>query len=213
MFNRHRLHTKMPKVGGGKNCASNGTFFKKTLFVQSCLIYPVLGGIVWWESVSLLPTGSCTCSGKAGAGVGELRAPWPRAVNPPRGANPRWAGPPRRGGGGKGIGLKSCYFCSSSLLTPLCATSFFQKLFNNKSFNTSVKYLISGPGVNEPPEVGLFSIEDDENGHVYVHRTIDREKTSIFQVIRLKKKYLRLLANINCFFMARCFTRVRHTAL
>ncbi|KAM6340263.1 cadherin-like protein 26 [Alca torda] len=56
------------------------------------------------------------------------------------------------------------------------------QLFNNKSFNTSVKYLISGPGVDEPPEVGLFSIEDDANGHVYVHRTIDREKTSTFQI-------------------------------
>ncbi|XP_010190957.1 PREDICTED: cadherin-like protein 26 [Mesitornis unicolor] len=56
------------------------------------------------------------------------------------------------------------------------------QLFNNKSFNTSVKYLISGPGVDEPPEAGLFSIEDDANGHVYVHRTIDREKTAAFKI-------------------------------
>ncbi|XP_010117700.1 PREDICTED: cadherin-like protein 26, partial [Chlamydotis macqueenii] len=56
------------------------------------------------------------------------------------------------------------------------------QLFNNKSFNASIKYLISGPGVDESPEVGLFSIEDDINGHVYVHRTIDREKTSTFQI-------------------------------
>ncbi|XP_028942684.1 cadherin-like protein 26 [Antrostomus carolinensis] len=56
------------------------------------------------------------------------------------------------------------------------------QLFNNKSFNTSVKYLISGPGVDQPPEIGLFSIEDDANGHVYVHRTIDREKTPAFQI-------------------------------
>uniref|UniRef100_A0A8B9TZ15 Cadherin 26 n=1 Tax=Anas zonorhyncha TaxID=75864 RepID=A0A8B9TZ15_9AVES len=56
------------------------------------------------------------------------------------------------------------------------------QLFNNRSFNTSVKYLISGPGVDESPEIGLFSIEDDENGHVYVHRTIDREKTPSFQI-------------------------------
>ncbi|XP_009981056.1 PREDICTED: cadherin-like protein 26, partial [Tauraco erythrolophus] len=56
------------------------------------------------------------------------------------------------------------------------------QLFNNKSFNTSVKYLISGPGVDESPEIGLFSIEDDANGHVYVHRTIDREKTPTFQI-------------------------------
>nr|XP_009669699.1 PREDICTED: cadherin-like protein 26 [Struthio camelus australis] len=56
------------------------------------------------------------------------------------------------------------------------------QLFNNKSFNASVRYLISGPGVDEHPEIGLFSIEDDANGHVYVHRTIDREKTPSFQV-------------------------------
>ncbi|XP_051489372.1 cadherin-like protein 26 [Apus apus] len=56
------------------------------------------------------------------------------------------------------------------------------QLFNNKSFNTSIKYLISGPGVDESPEIGLFSIEDDANGHVFVHRTIDREKTSTFQI-------------------------------
>ncbi|XP_064321398.1 cadherin-like protein 26, partial [Phalacrocorax carbo] len=56
------------------------------------------------------------------------------------------------------------------------------QLFNNKSFNTSVKYLISGPGVDEPPEIGLFSIEDDTNGRVYVHRSIDREKTPTFKI-------------------------------
>ncbi|XP_062445530.1 cadherin-like protein 26 [Rhea pennata] len=56
------------------------------------------------------------------------------------------------------------------------------QLFNNKAFNASVRYLISGPGVDEYPEIGLFSIEDDVNGHVYVHRTIDREKTPSFQV-------------------------------
>ncbi|XP_061865435.1 cadherin-like protein 26 [Colius striatus] len=56
------------------------------------------------------------------------------------------------------------------------------QLFNNKAFNMSVKYLISGPGVDESPEIGLFSIEDDANGHVYVHRTIDREKTPTFQI-------------------------------
>lgn len=53
------------------------------------------------------------------------------------------------------------------------------------SFNTSIRYLISGPGVDEYPEFGLFSIEDDANGHVYVHRTIDREITPTFQVIRV----------------------------
>ncbi|KAM6319284.1 cadherin-like protein 26 [Podargus strigoides] len=62
------------------------------------------------------------------------------------------------------------------------------QLFNSNAFNTSVKYLISGPGVDESPEIGLFSIEDDANGHVYVHRTIDREKTPTFQ-IRFKIVY------------------------
>ncbi|XP_014811591.1 PREDICTED: cadherin-like protein 26 isoform X2 [Calidris pugnax] len=59
---------------------------------------------------------------------------------------------------------------------------FAGQLFNNKSFNKSVQYLISGSGVDEPPEMGLFSIEDDADGHVYVHRSIDREKTSTFQI-------------------------------
>ncbi|XP_071429349.1 cadherin-like protein 26 [Pithys albifrons albifrons] len=56
------------------------------------------------------------------------------------------------------------------------------QLHHIKALNTSLKYLISGPGVDEPPEAGLFSIEDDVNGHVYVHRTIDREKTPDFLV-------------------------------
>ncbi|XP_063260337.1 cadherin-like protein 26 isoform X2 [Prinia subflava] len=56
------------------------------------------------------------------------------------------------------------------------------QLFNNRSYNTSLKYLISGPGVDEAPEVGLFSLEDDANGHVYVHRSIDRERTPDFQI-------------------------------
>ncbi|XP_009459886.1 PREDICTED: cadherin-like protein 26 [Nipponia nippon] len=56
------------------------------------------------------------------------------------------------------------------------------QVFNNKAVNASVKYLISGPGVDQPPEIGLFSVGDDANGHVYVHRTIDREKTSTFQI-------------------------------
>ncbi|XP_005302988.3 cadherin-like protein 26 isoform X1 [Chrysemys picta bellii] len=56
------------------------------------------------------------------------------------------------------------------------------ELFNNMSYSMSVKYLISGPGVNESPEFGLFSIEDNANGHVYVHRTIDRENTPYFKI-------------------------------
>ncbi|KAM6404470.1 cadherin-like protein 26 [Rhynochetos jubatus] len=56
------------------------------------------------------------------------------------------------------------------------------QLFNNKAHNTTIRYLISGSGVDEPPEIGLFSIEDDANGHVYVHRSIDREKTPKFQI-------------------------------
>ncbi|XP_062360950.1 cadherin-like protein 26 [Cinclus cinclus] len=56
------------------------------------------------------------------------------------------------------------------------------QLFNNRSFNKSVKYLISGPGVDEAPEIGLFSIKDAANGEVYVHRSIDRERTPVFQI-------------------------------
>ncbi|XP_037733074.2 cadherin-like protein 26 isoform X1 [Chelonia mydas] len=56
------------------------------------------------------------------------------------------------------------------------------QLFNNVSYNMSLRYLISGPGVNESPEVGLFSIGDDAEGHVYVHRTIDRENTPYFKI-------------------------------
>ncbi|XP_027631172.1 cadherin-like protein 26 [Tupaia chinensis] len=56
------------------------------------------------------------------------------------------------------------------------------ELFNNMSHNTSLMYLISGPGVDEYPEAGLFSIEDHENGKIYVHRPIDRETTPSFMV-------------------------------
>ncbi|XP_074867616.1 cadherin-like protein 26 isoform X2 [Carettochelys insculpta] len=56
------------------------------------------------------------------------------------------------------------------------------ELFSDKSGNVSLRYMISGPGVDEYPEVGLFSIEDDANGCVYVHRTIDRESTPSFKI-------------------------------
>ncbi|XP_006896990.1 PREDICTED: cadherin-like protein 26-like [Elephantulus edwardii] len=56
------------------------------------------------------------------------------------------------------------------------------ELFNNMSENVSLMYLISGPGVDEYPEVGLFSIEDHENGKIYVHRSVDRETTPSFLV-------------------------------
>ncbi|XP_034288898.1 cadherin-like protein 26 [Pantherophis guttatus] len=56
------------------------------------------------------------------------------------------------------------------------------ELFNKASQNTSIKYSISGPGVDEFPEYGLFSIEDDANGHVYVHHSIDRERTPSFPI-------------------------------
>ncbi|XP_015681235.1 cadherin-like protein 26 [Protobothrops mucrosquamatus] len=56
------------------------------------------------------------------------------------------------------------------------------ELFNNASQNTSIKYSISGPGVDEFPEYGLFSIEDDAHGHVYVHSSIDRERTPSFSI-------------------------------
>uniref|UniRef100_A0A8C5K4K5 Cadherin-like protein 26 n=1 Tax=Jaculus jaculus TaxID=51337 RepID=A0A8C5K4K5_JACJA len=56
------------------------------------------------------------------------------------------------------------------------------ELFNNMSNNMSLMYLISGPGVDEFPEIGLFSIEDNESGKIYVHRPIDRETTPSFMV-------------------------------
>ncbi|XP_077192469.1 cadherin-like protein 26 isoform X2 [Paroedura picta] len=56
------------------------------------------------------------------------------------------------------------------------------ELFNNKSHDTTIKYLISGPGVNTYPEAGLFSLGDDSRGLVYVHRSIDRETTPSFMV-------------------------------
>ncbi|KAJ1122520.1 hypothetical protein NDU88_001006 [Pleurodeles waltl] len=55
------------------------------------------------------------------------------------------------------------------------------ELFNDRSVNISIKYLISGPGVDEFPEPGLFTV-DDTDGKVFVHRTIDREKTPLFVV-------------------------------
>ena len=56
------------------------------------------------------------------------------------------------------------------------------QLFNDMSQNTSLMYLIRGPGVDEYPEIGLFSIEDHKNGQVYVHRPVDRETTPSFTV-------------------------------
>lgn len=54
------------------------------------------------------------------------------------------------------------------------------QLFNHMSENMSLMYFISGPGVDEYPETGLFSIEDHKNGKIYVHRPVDREKTPSF---------------------------------
>ncbi|XP_053430167.1 cadherin-like protein 26 isoform X3 [Nycticebus coucang] len=59
---------------------------------------------------------------------------------------------------------------------------FVGELFNNMSENMTLMYLISGPGVDEYPEVGLFSIEDHETGKIYVHRSVDRETTPSFMV-------------------------------
>ncbi|XP_071967095.1 cadherin-like protein 26 [Engystomops pustulosus] len=54
-------------------------------------------------------------------------------------------------------------------------------LFNDRAENFSIRYLISGPGVDEPPEIGLFQI-NDQNGQVYVNRAIDRELTPLFVI-------------------------------
>lgn len=56
------------------------------------------------------------------------------------------------------------------------------ELFNNMSKNVSLMYLIRGPGVDEFPEIGLFSIEDRQSGKIYVHRPVDREMTPSFMV-------------------------------
>ncbi|XP_075703152.1 cadherin-like protein 26 [Rhinoderma darwinii] len=54
-------------------------------------------------------------------------------------------------------------------------------LFNDRSENYSIRYLISGPGVDEPPEIGLFQVNDN-TGQVFVNRAIDREKTPLFVI-------------------------------
>ncbi|XP_066093189.1 cadherin-like protein 26 isoform X1 [Saccopteryx bilineata] len=59
---------------------------------------------------------------------------------------------------------------------------FVGQLFNNMSHNMPLTYLINGPGVDREPEIGLFSIEDHENGKIYVHRPVDRETTPSFTV-------------------------------
>ncbi|XP_044515575.1 cadherin-like protein 26 [Gracilinanus agilis] len=55
------------------------------------------------------------------------------------------------------------------------------ELFNNINYNESLIYIISGPGVDEDP-IGLFSMEDNHHGKVYVHYPIDREETPFFVV-------------------------------
>ncbi|KAM8945745.1 LOW QUALITY PROTEIN: cadherin-like protein 26 [Pelodytes ibericus] len=54
-------------------------------------------------------------------------------------------------------------------------------LFNDQAANYSIKYLISGPGVDKEPEKGLFSV-NDFTGQVSVHRAIDREITPFFEI-------------------------------
>ncbi|KAM4032184.1 cadherin-like protein 26 [Anomaloglossus baeobatrachus] len=54
-------------------------------------------------------------------------------------------------------------------------------LFNDRSDNFSIQYLISGPGVDKPPEEGLFQV-NHHTGRVYVNRPIDREKTALFVI-------------------------------
>ncbi|XP_045430951.1 cadherin-like protein 26 [Pipistrellus kuhlii] len=56
------------------------------------------------------------------------------------------------------------------------------ELLNNMSDNMALMYLISGPGVDQYPEIGLFSIEDHKNGKIYVHRSVDRETTPSFTI-------------------------------
>ncbi|XP_041081276.1 cadherin-like protein 26 isoform X2 [Polyodon spathula] len=57
---------------------------------------------------------------------------------------------------------------------------FAANLFNDKEANITIKYLISGPGVDENPR-GYFSV-DDKTGEVYTLKTIDREATPTFVI-------------------------------
>ncbi|XP_020837157.2 LOW QUALITY PROTEIN: cadherin-like protein 26 [Phascolarctos cinereus] len=55
------------------------------------------------------------------------------------------------------------------------------ELFNKLNYDESLIYTVSGPGVDEHP-IGLFSIEDNRNGKVYVHYPIDREEIQSFVI-------------------------------
>ncbi|XP_041114371.1 cadherin-like protein 26 [Polyodon spathula] len=57
---------------------------------------------------------------------------------------------------------------------------FAANLFNDREKNITIKYLISGPGVDENPR-GYFSI-DEKTGEVYMLKTIDREETPTFAI-------------------------------
>ncbi|KAK1801610.1 hypothetical protein P4O66_022189 [Electrophorus voltai] len=54
------------------------------------------------------------------------------------------------------------------------------KLFNDKELNHTLRFSISGQGVNEDP-VGVFSI-NDRTGEVFIHKPIDRELHPFFLV-------------------------------
>ncbi|KYO42009.1 cadherin-like protein 26 [Alligator mississippiensis] len=56
------------------------------------------------------------------------------------------------------------------------------ELFNNNTIHHFATYLISGPGVDLYPDIGLFSIKNDADGRIYVHRSIDRERNSSFLI-------------------------------
>ncbi|KAK6471776.1 cadherin-like protein 26 [Huso huso] len=57
---------------------------------------------------------------------------------------------------------------------------FAVNLSNDREINFTIKYLISGPGVDENPR-GYFSV-DDKTGEVYMLKTIDREATPTFVI-------------------------------
>lgn len=76
------------------------------------------------------------------------------------------------------------------MYSALVSSSFHPHFFSFQLFSvipddTSLMYLISGPGVDEYPEIGLFSIEEHESGKIYVHRTVDRETTPSFMVPKI----------------------------
>lgn len=179
-----RLYNKIPQGAEGKKvCIKNQLL--KNLLIQTCLISTEVGRTVRWEAF----TGpSCEkLQGHSGerrwwSGSGKNTVVLQPGIGCRVGWD--WESPLCKGEKRQKKNWSRLFLFLFYLPCSRCTVLLFSlpKLFNNRSYNTSLKYLISGPGVDEAPEVGLFSIEDDANAHVFVHRAIDRERTPDFQV-------------------------------